>query len=250
MAPRLGVIVPYRDRAEHLAEFIPALTKFLTANTPQIPARILVVEQAPGLPFNQGLLQNVGFVILHQEIDYLCLHDVDTLPEHADYSWPDRPSMLVFHGLPHPPEVTLIVLSGVVLVQKAHFLAANGYSNEYWDWGFEDVDFRERLLRRGLKHVNRGGTYRLLPHRHRALNEDGSKSGAHDRNQKMFVERWYDRRPDGYVRKAEADLWTRDGLNTLPAPVISPRRVLHPAGEGRILVEHVGVAPQAPKIPV
>lgn len=247
MTPRLGIIVPYRDRAAHLAEFIPALTTYLAANAPEIPARVLVVEQAPGLPFNQGLLENAGFLLLHNEIDYLCLHDVDTLPLEADYSWPERPSMLVRHGLPHDDALTLILLSGAVLLQKAHFVAANGYSNQYWGWGFEDVDLRERLLRRGLAYANRGGTYRLLPHAHRGRNDDGSTTAEHDGNQKQFVERWYDRVDDKFFRKPQVEGWRQDGLNTLAVPVVSPRRVVQAAESGIILVEHVVVAPRAPE---
>ncbi len=246
MAPRLGIIVPYRDRAEHLAAFIPAITAYLAAHAPDIPARMLVVEQAPGLSFNQGMLQNAGFMLLHKEIDYLCLHDVDTLPIEADYSWPERPAMLVFHGLPHDAELTRILLSGAVLLQKAQFLAANGYSNAYWGWGFEDVDMRERLLRCGHVHENRGGTFQLLPHKHRGVNEDGSKSEAHDRNQKMFVERWFDQHNGQYLRKPAVDSWRRDGLNNFSMTLTSPRRVLQAAEKDHILVEHAGVALAAP----
>jgi hypothetical protein len=118
-APRLGIVVPYRDRAAHLRAFLPAIGAYLAAHAPEIPARVLVVEQAPGAPFNQGLLQNAGFLMLREEIDYLCLHDVDTLPERADFSWPERPAMLVAEGLPHDAALTRILLSGAVLLQKA-----------------------------------------------------------------------------------------------------------------------------------
>jgi len=242
-APRLGIVVPYRDRAAHLREFLPAIGAYLAAHAPAIPARLLVVEQAPGAPFNQGLLQNAGFLILREEIDYLCLHDVDTLPVRVDFSWPARPAMLVAEGLPHDAALTRILLSGAVLLQKAHFLAANGYSNDYWGWGFEDVDLRERLLRRGLAHENRGGACRLLPHVHGGRNEDGTTTPDHDRNQKVFIARWFDRVEGGFRRKAEALDWRRDGLNSLSVPVVSPRRVVQAAGRGAILMEHVVVAP-------
>jgi hypothetical protein len=247
MPPRLGIVVPYRDRAAHLAEFIPALGAYLASAAPDIPARILVVEQAPGAPFNQGQLENAGFLLLHQEIDYLCLHDVDTLPVAADYSWPERPSMLVRHGLPHDDALTMILLSGAVLIQKAHFIAANGYSNEYWGWGFEDVDLRERLLRCGLAHENRGGTFRLLPHEHRGRNEDGGTSAEHDANQKQFIDRWFDRVGEQYVRKRQVFGWRQDGLNNISVPLAAPRRVVQHPGPGKMLVEHVVVAPRPPK---
>jgi len=68
MNPKLGVIVPYRDREKHLKKFIPHITDFLNEHT--IPFEILVVEQADDLPFNRGRLLNVGFDILEEIKDF------------------------------------------------------------------------------------------------------------------------------------------------------------------------------------
>ena len=66
MSPRLGIIVPYRDRADHLDEFLSEMMRFFAADpiNAGISPRFLIVEQAPGLPFNRGALLNVGFRLL------------------------------------------------------------------------------------------------------------------------------------------------------------------------------------------
>ena len=93
MNPRLAIIVPYRDREEHLAQFVPHMDKFLSNK--EIDYKIFVVEQGNDRPFNRGWLINVGYTIAKEQgFDYFCFHDVDMLPEDetCDYSWVDKPT--------------------------------------------------------------------------------------------------------------------------------------------------------------
>jgi len=79
---RLGIVVPFRDRQEHLASFLPHLVAYFERDKADkhIDVRVLIVEQPQGLPFNRGLLINIGFAMPKPEIDYACFHDVDYLP--------------------------------------------------------------------------------------------------------------------------------------------------------------------------
>ena len=56
--PRLGVIVPYRNRAEHLSLLVPHMAAYFTRDKidKDIPVTLAIVEQPFGLPFNRGLL--------------------------------------------------------------------------------------------------------------------------------------------------------------------------------------------------
>ena len=92
---KLAIIVPYRDREEHLARFVPHMEKFLSDK--KIDFKIFVVEQGNDRPFNRGWLINIGYDISSQQgFDYFCFHDVDMLPEDdtCDYSWVDKPTHL------------------------------------------------------------------------------------------------------------------------------------------------------------
>ena len=203
---RLGVVIPYRDRAQHLDEFLRETTAFFESDglNSALHPRFLIVEQAPGLPFNRGALLNAGHRLLADAVDYLCLHDVDRVPLSADYRWPDAPTMIIRDGIPLPAEVIAQLLSSVVLIQAQHFAAANGFSNGYWGWGYEDVDLRERLLRIGLVHAHRDGRFRSLPHQDLGSHQDGSPTDDALKNQKIFIERWFDREGAGWRRRPVA----------------------------------------------
>jgi hypothetical protein len=221
MSPTLGVIVPYRDRTAHLDEFLSENDALFCGESGQCGD--LPVEQAPGLPFNRGALINVGFRLLAPEVDYVCLHDVDRLPIEADYRWPERPLMIIRHGLPLPERLIDVLLSSVVLVQKQHFAAANGFSNGYWGWGYEDVDLRERLLRCGLAHAHRDGTFRSLAHPDLGSLPDGTPTEDAKKNQAIFLSRWFDRHHERWLRRPEVgDSWLKDGLASLEFSVVSP----------------------------
>src|SRR5678816_4793642 len=85
MLMRCGIIIPYRDRAEHLKISAPILKK---------QGHVYVIEQMDDKGFNLGKLINAGFLEFHKEFDYFVIHDVDTIPEQADYSYSIYPTHL------------------------------------------------------------------------------------------------------------------------------------------------------------
>jgi hypothetical protein len=152
------IIVPYRDRAEHLAKFLPHYMGVLP---------IVVVEQADEKPFNRGKLLNIG--VLETEYDYYVLHDVDMLAETMEqYSYyPENPTHLASaasqFGYRVPYEE---YFGGVTSVAREHIIKANGFPNECWGWGAEDDIFRMRL-----KGVDRIGNLRYISlHHERDIN--------------------------------------------------------------------------------
>lgn len=78
---RVAIIVPYRDREQHLRSFLHNLHPILSRQ--QIDYAIFVIEQVPGQPFNRAKLMNVGFVEALKSYNFSCFifHDVDLLPE-------------------------------------------------------------------------------------------------------------------------------------------------------------------------
>ena len=60
-------------------------------------------------------------------------------------------------------------------IQPAFSKKANGYSNNYWNWGGEDDDFANRLKLSHLKIVRPSGDlgrYRMMYHKLQILNHD------------------------------------------------------------------------------
>lgn len=159
---KLSIIIPYRDRIPALKEIIPALHSYVSKQVEEF--EIIVVEQHNDQPFNKGLLNNIGFT--KSTGDYVCFHDVDLIPEFADYSYPERPS----HISSHCSQFNYInipdkIMGGVILFSREHFQLVNGYSNEYVGWGKEDDDLYERCVRQNLSpYKHPFGKFYSIPH--------------------------------------------------------------------------------------
>lgn len=161
---RLTVVIPYRDREQHLQQLLPLLQAKLREQ--RLNYRILVVEQENGERFNRGRLLNAGIHYSAEATDYYCLHDVDAVPLVANYQCPSQPLRLVnkIVGLHSKSRHSDYYFSGAVSICKDQVHAANGFSNEYWGWGKEDDDFFFRLLLTELLcYYDLEGIYRDLP---------------------------------------------------------------------------------------
>lgn len=151
------IIVPYRNRQEHLQKFVPHLQKFV----PDL--QIKVIEQADEKGFNRGKLLNIGY--LEFDADYYVFHDVDMLPEKADYSFPKVPVHLATqveqfnYTMPYPE-----YFGGVTLFNKFDFKRVNGFTNEIYSWGNEDDILRRDLHWKGIKIQRRVGVFKSLAH--------------------------------------------------------------------------------------
>jgi len=150
MKDKLAIIVPYRDRQEHLDVFVPHMREFLKDKG--IDYTIFIAEQTDDRPFNYGKLCNVVTKEVSEEYTYFAFHDIDMLPmnDDCDYGYPESPTHLAsnveVHGgeLPYPQ-----YFGGAIVMSREDFENANGYSNEYWGYGFEDLDLLYRLQRSG-----------------------------------------------------------------------------------------------------
>jgi len=114
---------------------------------------IFIIEQLDNKPFNRGKLLNIGYSFaLEKGCDYFVFHDVDMLPEDVDYSYTDKPLHLATHLQEHDYETTFFdYFGGVTMFNKEDFKTINGFSNEYWGWGFEDDDLLVRCLESNLE---------------------------------------------------------------------------------------------------
>ena len=143
---KLAIIVPYRDRQSHLEVFVPYMQEYLK----DYDYKIFVIEQNDNKPFNRGKLLNVGARIAIKEgFDYFALHDVDMLPlKGVDYSYSETPIHLVSKINKDIPFMDYF--GGVTLFNVHDYKLVNGYSNEYWGWGFEDDDLLWRCSQKGI----------------------------------------------------------------------------------------------------
>lgn len=142
---KLGIIVPYRNRYEHLQEFKIKVNEYLK-NQGYRDYVIIVVEQDNAKLFNRGKLCNIGFIeSKKQNCDYVIFHDVDMIPIDVDYSYSEYPVHLATDNLPFDS-----YFGGITLFPTDVFEKINGFSNLYWGWGFEDDDLRYRCIKQKI----------------------------------------------------------------------------------------------------
>jgi len=157
---KLGVIVPYRNRYEHLQEFKKSIVEYLESKN--IDFKIIIVEQDNAKLFNRGMLCNIGFIEAQKEnCDYIVIHDVDMIPVDVDYSYSNVPVHLATDNIPFES-----YFGGMTLFPTDVFEKINGFSNLYWGWGFEDDDLRYRCVRKNVpfaKIINDTFTKEKLP---------------------------------------------------------------------------------------
>lgn len=159
----LSVVVPYRNRLEHLRQFAPYIIQVFDG----IPFRLLVLEQADNNLFNRGRLCNIGFSVAGDTSQVVCFHDVDMMPLDGAKIYLEITQTTHLAGqaeqnqfeLPYPE-----YFGGVQAVTKSDFTSVNGYSNEYWGWGEEDDDLWLRYQMAGLPVKRRPGRFASLPH--------------------------------------------------------------------------------------
>lgn len=209
---RLTVVIPYRDREQHLQQLLPVLLAKLREQN--LDYRVLVVEQEPGEKFNRGRLINAGIHFSAAVTDYYCLHDVDAVPIVANYACPSQPLRLVnkIIGLQGKSRHNDYYFSGAVSIRNDQVHAANGYSNEYWGWGKEDDDFFFRLLLAELLcYYDLEGVYQDLPNPpHQQVQRRPLWAPAHLRRNRQHRSRLL----RGLADPAD------DGINTLRYEVI------------------------------
>ena len=145
---KLGVIVPFRNRYEHLREFKKSIVEYLESKN--IDFKIIIVEQDNAKLFNRGMLCNIGFIEAQKEnCDYIVIHDIDMIPVDVDYSYSNVPVHLATDNIPFES-----YFGGMTLFPTDIFEKINGFSNLYWGWGFEDDDLRYRCIKNNIPFQN------------------------------------------------------------------------------------------------
>lgn len=150
---KLGIIVPYRNRYEHLEAFKQSLINYFSDG--RIDYELIIVEQDDAKLFNRGMLLNIGFTYAKKlKCDYVVFHDVDMIPLSVDYSYSDTPLHLStdfqYASDEKKREVFDTYFGGVTMFPTQMFESIDGYSNKYWGWGYEDDDLLLRCRKNNI----------------------------------------------------------------------------------------------------
>ena len=262
MAKNLAIIVPYRDRAEHLQIFVPYITAFFSRVASDMGnISLMVVQQTFGLEFNRGLMNNVGYSLAKERCDYVCFHDVDYLPISADYSEPNGFAPIAWYGAEQSIDTRGVIITetnldfffgGVVLFRNSDFEKVNGFPNAYWGWGFEDSDIFNRCVVEDVPIGRRKGTFQKLPHINMGFDKSGETttlSAAHLRNKALFEKRFpfparFHPSMSQIAVNRQTCMKANDGLSTIEFSILDRRPFSPPIAEERSLkIEMVTVRP-------
>jgi len=167
------IIIPYRDREEHLNKFIPYYSNLLKN------IEIFVIEQDDNELFNRGILMNIGFDIASsiKGDKYFTFHDVDMMYIGKNieniYSYPKTPTHIATaceqydYKMPYKD-----YFGGICLFNEKDFKTINGFSNSFKGWGAEDDNLLFRIKNKNIP-INRiyDCKYNSL-HHHRIINKD------------------------------------------------------------------------------
>jgi hypothetical protein len=144
----LIIVVPYRDRKEHLETFLKQVPEYF--NSQNISYDILVCELDQVGDWNAGLCVNSIVDFLHDGKDYkwLYIHHVDVWPEKGLWGYPKKGE--VYHNLGD---------YGSCLMTLDSFFEVNGYCNNFWGWGGEDNELYEKLRSKGYNVISIDDNY-------------------------------------------------------------------------------------------
>ena len=204
------ILIPYRDRKEHLDYFINNLSLLLYKHLNNL--KIVIVEQGNDKKFNRGKLLNVGFMEYKENIDYVYNHDVDTIPSEDTikniYTLVNEDVIRL--SVPHP-----ISLGGIIKMSKENFIKVNGFPNNIWGWGIEDraLYYRAILSKLSFSSIfnehrfGESSRFKLLPHK--------SNVETYVNEKKEISDIWREDYINKLSNKEKENLITSDGINNV-----------------------------------
>ncbi|WP_457743405.1 galactosyltransferase-related protein [Sulfurimonas sp.] len=213
---KLTLIIPYRNREEHLKIFLPTIEKILQEQS--IDYEIIIAEQDDTNFFNKAKLMNIAALHADKASDYFVFHDVDSIPHNVNYKYCNH-TVRLFNYIKRDSEYEeypQTVFGGAILIPKNIFFEINGFANNYWQWGKEDDDFLLRHLFKGyIPLYETTAKLSMLPHP-RALTVDVHGNIANNKKILQENKKLSDKNKQTFS-KFKRDITTQenDGINTL-----------------------------------
>jgi glycosyltransferase involved in cell wall biosynthesis len=159
-----SIIIPYRNREEHLSILLPELIKKFNGEKYEI----IVAEQNDNEKFRLSSLYNIAFT--YTKGDLIIFHDVDYIPsqnvsytlKNSNPTYPVRQVVFLNSQLSIKQDDEIPAgyryfkndvgnhWGGVFMMHRDHFESINGFNPLYIGWGKEEEETHLRLLEKGL----------------------------------------------------------------------------------------------------
>lgn len=144
---KIAIIIPHRNRLEHLKHFIDHLNKL---NNNYNTVDVYIIDQNNADKFNRGLLLNIGYLVSKNNTKYdrYIFHDIDSYPDQSLFNlYFDHLDKVIHFASPNLGYKYnfYTFFGGVVGVPFNIFEKMNGYPNNFFGWGGEDDAFYNRI---------------------------------------------------------------------------------------------------------
>jgi glycosyltransferase involved in cell wall biosynthesis len=227
---KYSIIIPYRNREEHLQVLLPTLLERFSNES----FEIIVSEQNDIDNFRIACVQNIAYnyakgdILIFHQVDYIPsddvsyeVTDVPVLPARRGiFLGKDHQSLREFNDIPAgyrewSREIDPRFYGGVICMSRSHFETINGFNPLYRGWGNEDEDLRERFVWAGLPvHRNEVGTFYCLHHEDNGDMQNKEQEIQKDffEGRKYLIEQAYEQRHIGYknltadVQESQTDI--------------------------------------------
>ena len=134
-ARRLAIVVPYRDRTEHLARSPPHMVTYFQRQARLRDRLFHPYRRAAGPPAVQPRRAEERRVQDRCDAAEYSASTASIICRCGHYSYVERPTRLVWHGL--DPTHHRAFMAAVVALNRGDSSGINGYSNDYRGWGYE-----------------------------------------------------------------------------------------------------------------
>lgn len=213
---KYSIIIPYRNREEHLQVLLSTLLDRFSNES----FEIIISEQNDADNFRIACVQNVAYN--YAKGDILIFHQVDYVPsDDVSYEVTDAPVLPARRGIfldkdnqslrdindipagyrEWIREIDPRFYGGVIAMTRFQFEQINGFNPLYRGWGNEDEDLRERFVWAGVPvHRNEVGTFYCLYHEDNGDIKNKNQDIQQDfiDGRKYFIEQSYKNRHIGY----------------------------------------------------
>lgn len=220
---KLCIVVAFRDsndindhgkgRDEQRKKFKLAMEREMKSRN--VDYILMISEQEQGLFFNRGALMNLGFITTYHLCDYFIFHDVDLVPSTKEntYGYPTTPTHCYSSTIYWEQQQEELV-GGVLSMTLEQYKKANGFSNYFWGWGYEDNDMYHRIIKSGQEVYRLSpviGRYRQFKHEHAEIDD------LTNRTQTTLSESYFN------YCKLYPSIYQKEGLSNVNATIIQVR---------------------------
>jgi hypothetical protein len=208
------ICIPYRNRAEHYKTFLQKAWPFLQTHLPN--TQLVFVEQEGHLPFNRGMLLNIGFQEFGKYATWFFTHDIDLCPHEQTiqtvYNRQDNDILGIYNA--HAKS-----LGGICKFRSSKFQTMNGFPNYCWGWGIEDRALFYRAKTYAIKMTQIMKTkinLTALPHKSNVVTYTGKQLQIHQKEEDIFNK--------GTEKEKFAHIQS-SGLNTLTYTLLEKKEI-------------------------